>query len=358
MNGLLVNPENTLPVGGQQYIGLEANVLQGFLFDKRRADVLKARFYEAYYNAEEKLQINDLLHAATTTYAEYLLSSKVNALYNEFGMLAQKRLTAIYEMTAIGEKPYMDTLEASILLQSRRLDLQSSELELLKKKNEIDYVFLVESTDKQVAVTLTDSIEGVFSKMKNKLNECMNEVENNPILAKYNTQQRILETEKRLKREMIKPALSINYNFLSKDYSGLTPDVNWNNYKWGANFSFPLFVRKSRNELKMANVLVHTNSMELVNKRNELLNKRQSTIAGIDIIIKQIQFAERSVEYSKLLLEMESMKFNNGESSLFLLNSRESKLLESEVKLNEYKLKYIRMVLDLIYLNGNLNYSI
>jgi len=52
------------------------------------------------------------------------------------------------------------------------------------------------------------------------------------------------------------------------------------------------------------------------------------------------------------------MKFNNGESSLFILNSRESKWLESELKFAEYELKFIKTVLNIIYLKGTLNYQL
>jgi len=56
-------------------------------------------------------------------------------------------------------------------------------------------------------------------------------------------------------------------------------------------------------------------------------------------------------------LDAEQLKFDNGESNLFMLNQRENKVLESEIKLAEFKLKYIVAVLNLIYLNGSLNYS-
>ena len=57
------------------------------------------------------------------------------------------------------------------------------------------------------------------------------------------------------------------------------------------------------------------------------------------------------------MLEGEQLKFSIGESSLFLLNTRENKWLEAELKLAEYRLKFMQTVLELIYLNGDLKYS-
>ena len=54
----------------------------------------------------------------------------------------------------------------------------------------------------------------------------------------------------------------------------------------------------------------------------------------------------------------EKIKFDNGESSLFLINTRETKWLEAELKLIEYQLKYTKNIFSLIYLKGNLDYSL
>ena len=67
--------------------------------------------------------------------------------------------------------------------------------------------------------------------------------------------------------------------------------------------------------------------------------------------------AEKSVRYSKVLVEAEKQKFSLGESSLFLINTREAKWLESELKLAEYKLKFVKATLQVIYLNGDLAYQ-
>jgi outer membrane protein TolC len=170
--------------------------------------------------------------------------------------------------------------------------------------------------------------------------------------------QEILEIDNKLKREMIKPKLNVNYNLLSYNSNSYSPVYSQNNYKWGVDLSFPLLLRKSRNEFKMSKLNSQNNSFELVNKNNELNFKINALKQNIGRIAEQLQNAERSVKYNKLLVDAEKLKFSNGESSLFILNSRESKWLESELKLSEYKLKFIKTILNIVYLKGNLNYTI
>lgn len=157
---------------------------------------------------------------------------------------------------------------------------------------------------------------------------------------------------------MIKPVLDVSYNFLNSSNDALMPSLGINNYKWGATFSVPLFLRKSRNEYKMATLEANNNQLETINKQNQINLKRRYILAALEVTAGQITNAERSANYSKLLVEAERLKFMNGESSLFLLNSRESKWLETELKLADYQLKFVKAFLELTYLNGDLKYEL
>jgi hypothetical protein len=57
-------------------------------------------------------------------------------------------------------------------------------------------------------------------------------------------------------------------------------------------------------------------------------------------------------------MEAEKIKFENNESSLFLLNTRESKVLESEIKLIETQYKFLSAYFYLVYLKGDLAYQL
>ncbi|WP_221393492.1 hypothetical protein [Dyadobacter sp. NIV53] len=58
--------------------------------------------------------------------------------------------------------------------------------------------------------------------------------------------------------------------------------------------------------------------------------------------------------YQKLV-QAEQIRFANGESSLFLINSRENKALEAREKLIELKTKYFQTAYSLQWSAGLLN---
>jgi len=358
--GQNINPEQYTSSYGLPYVGLELGLLQGMFIDYRRADLLKSKEYVNYYSAEKNIQLNNLLYESSLQYFDWLFSLKQLALNNYFMDLAKLRLIGIESLANVGERAAMDTVEAAILYQSRLLDFQSAKIEIQKQNNELAmYNWQTNAPSANELYQPLDSLDLYFEKAKNGIiKQLYQDSTSNPVIDKYNSFQKVLGIDARLKKEMIKPKLNVNYNLLSYNPNSFSPVYTQNNYKWGVDLSFPLLLRRSRNEYKMAKVNFQSNSFELANKTNELdfkLNTLKQTIA---ILSEQLQNAERSVKYNRLLVEAEKLKFNNGESSLFILNARENKWLESELKFAEYKYKFIKTSISIVYLKGTLNYQL
>ncbi|MFN8115189.1 MAG: TolC family protein [Bacteroidia bacterium] len=358
--GANVNPEQYTSSYGMPYLGIEVGLLQGLFLDYRRAEVMKSKEYVGYYSAEKKIQLNELLFESSLKYFDWLFSVKQVSLNNYFLDLARQRLLGIESLASIGEKAAVDTVEAAIFYQSRLLELQTAIIESQKQNYNVASLNWQSLEMPAMSIyTPQDSLDKYFERVKNQfVLKLYQDSSVNPIIEKYKSIQSVLKIENRIKQEMIKPKLNVNYNFLSYNYNSFSPVYTQNNYKWGVDLSFPLLLRKSRNEYKMSKLNYQNNTLELANKNNEIEFKLSALKQNISVLAEQLQNAERSVRYNKLLVDAEKLKFSNGESSLFILNSRENKWLESELKFSEYKLKFIKNVLTIIYLNGSLNYQL
>lgn len=358
--GAYINPEHYTPSYGLPYLGLEVGLLQGMFLDYRRAEVLKSKHYVGYYSAERDVQLNTVLFESASAYFDWLFSQKQLALNKYFVDLARERLVGLESMASIGEKAAVDTIEAAVLYQSRLLDYQNAEIEVRKQSNNLSIFYRpVQNSRQEALYSTTDSLDLFYDKLKQMiLMKLHHDTVNNPVIDKYLAFQNVLEIDKRYKKELIKPVLNVNYNFLSYNPNSYSPVYSPNNYKWGVDLAFPLLFRKSRNDYKLSKIVYQNNSLELDNKKNELNYKLSALEQAISLLSQQLQIAKKSVEYYRKMVEAEKMKFDNGESSLFLLNTRESKWLESELKFAEYKLKFIKTALNIIYLKGSLNYSL
>lgn len=94
--------------------------------------------------------------------------------------------------------------------------------------------------------------------------------------------------------------------------------------------------------------------MQLQQKQLELTNKVRQYFNQLSILQNQIQVQERAYENYRLLQRGEETRFFNGESSLFLINSRENKALEALQKLTELKAKYFKAYNGLFWAAGSL----
>ncbi len=359
-NGNYLNPADYTPGNGLAYLGIEASLLQGLVIDKRRADVLKAKQYRSINENEKRHIGNTVLFESACIYSDWLLKHAAFKINRYFSSLAQVRLEGIKDLSMAGERPSIDTTETSMLLQQRFLDLQSAIIEFQKQSALIAINNWVndESGSFDPNLIPLDSLETLMELASNKfLEDNNNDGKNNPLVLQYRAKVDLLDVERRFRAEMIKPVLNVNYNLLSLPVNaGDFPALSPNNYKWGAQLAFPLFLRNSRAELSIAKLKMNSTRFEFELKQTEIQNKLRFTAASVNVLAMQLQTAARNVDYSKRMLEAEKLKFDNGESSIFLINARENKWLESELKRIEIMNKYNKTVFEYLYLKGSMDY--
>jgi outer membrane protein TolC len=178
-----------------------------------------------------------------------------------------------------------------------------------------------------------------------------------PELIKIRTKGIQLSLEKKLASEQLKPTLNVSYNVL--DYlpivsSEYQPNYFANNYKIVDAFSLPLFLRKERGDLMSAKLKIQQSQLELDYKKNEIGNKIKMSQNDIQYSNNQLEIFKNNINNYEALWTAEKRLFDNGESSLFMINSRENTFINARIKLNDYNYKYNKSVLELYYVKGQL----
>jgi len=164
-------------------------------------------------------------------------------------------------------------------------------------------------------------------------------IEEHPKLQSLSFKYESLNIDRRLKANMLLPKIDLEYNFLTQ-----TPDVvntfNTINYKSGVNISFPLFLRKERGDLKLAKLKMNDLEFEITSSKVQIQNKINAIKRELDSYLRQNDLTRIMVEDYETLVKAEERKFNLGESSLFLVNTRESKLIDAKLKAIELENQY------------------
>lgn len=334
--GNFLNPERRVPIDGLYSAGISVPLAKGLLTNKRMATLRQSRLYIEQAKADRQLLVNDILYEATKTYFNWLRHYNEKKVYESFLENAEMRFNGIKKSYQAGDKPAIDTLEARITLNNRKLNLEKSRIKFIKSSLELsNYLWLNDNTPIEIKEDIIPD-KNTFEIIDIVLNtsgldvESFN-IETHPKLKSLYYKIQSLSIEKRLKQNNLLPQIDLQYNFLSQTpetvYSFSTSD-----YKSGLNISFPLFLRKERGDLKLAKIKLQDTKFAIQNTKLNLKNKIDAIIQELKSYIFQNDFTQAIVEDYSKLLSAEERKFFLGESSLFLVNSRELKLIDSNLK--------------------------
>lgn len=362
LSGINTDPSEQIPVVGQAVVGVSAALLQNLIIDERRASLKKARLIREMNKAERQSEINDLLFDAAKYYWDWVLTFNQLRIYENSIRLAAIRFEGVKQQFFQGDKAAIDTLESFVLLQDRQFELSEAQLDYQNASVKLSNFLW---TENDIPLELNPSVlPPDFSIFLNSsignLNDSMQVVKqrislSHPDLVALKFKIEQLEIDRKLKREKLKPELNVSYNLLGNglNFNG-KDEVFLNNYKYGISLNSPILFRKAKGEVELANIKIIDSRFKQQQKTLELENKFQAYLNEIATTQRQIEtYSEVARNYSRLL-DGENERFRLGESSIFLLNSRERKVIEAELKLNKLKATLQKTRVSLDYASGRL----
>ena len=333
-SGEYLNPENTVPTDGLYNVGVSVSVARDLLINERMATLKRAKLFKNQAAADAKLLVNDILYKASMSYFSWLRAYQEKEVYDAFVENAALRLEGVKRSFEVGEKPAIDTTEARIAYNTRKLNLEKAQLKYIKTSLELSNYLWINDVPVEIKNTLIPDTE-----LKTTIDYALQidsigideSLENHPKLQSLDYKYKSLEVDRRLKQNNLLPQVDLQYNFLSE-----TPETinsfNTANYKAGVAVRFPLFLRKERAELKLTKFKLQAVDFDKQATSLAINNKLNSAQEEIRSYENQLTIADTIVSDYTVLLKGEERKFEIGESSLFLINSRESKLIESTLK--------------------------
>jgi len=335
--GNFLNPENNTPNSGLWYAGVSIPIGAGLFIDDRRAELRKAQLYQEMTASERQLLVNELLYQSGKAYWDWFESFNVYRVYQEAVELANVRYQGVKQNASLGDQPAMDTVEAGIQLQNRQIALRQSQLEY---DNTAAYLMVFLWADGTIPLELEENTqpevnENILGKGVDPfyLSQRDTLVMQHPKLKQYQLKMDQISIDQRLKREQLKPTLNLKYNALSEAINDSPfEQYNSNNYNWGLEFSIPILLRKERGALRLANYKMQEAELDFSNQTAEIIYKINSSINEWEATKEQLDiYTQTVIDYNRLL-SGERQLFNAGESSLFMVNSREVGFIGAQIK--------------------------
>jgi outer membrane protein TolC len=178
--------------------------------------------------------------------------------------------------------------------------------------------------------------------------------QNHPEIIKIILKQKQLQIEEKFRIEMLKPKFDVNFNLLRvpagyQNEGSLESGFLINNHKFGVNFEMPILLRKERGKLQSVRIKQLQTTFEKTMVGRELKITVESAYNEVVNLAKQIEFQIIANANQENLLAAERQKFLIGESTIFLINTRETKLIDMKTKLESLKSKYEKAIATLQY---------
>ena len=348
--GEFLNPNLTVPQDGLYSAGISFSAAQGLLINERMADLKKAKFFIAQSKADQDILINNVLYEASKAYFTWLQYTNERNIYSSFVENAETRLSAVTRSAEVGATASIDITEARIILQNRRLHLEEATLKQQKSALAVSNFLWVEETPVELesnVVPTIPSLEAVqLSLALGGITEVEQAIASHPKLRSLDAKIGGLTIDRKLKRNKLLPKIDLQYNFLSTQYD-VASSFNTANYKAFVNISFPLFLRKERGDVRLANLKLQDVNFERTSTSLVLRNKITEARTEISSLSSQNELVQAIVKDYITLVTAEERKFELGESSLFLINSREQKLIDAQLKENQITTKQLKSIAKL-----------
>ncbi|MDC6352433.1 TolC family protein [Zeaxanthinibacter sp. PT1] len=340
--GQFLDPSLTVPDGGLYSAGVSLSLARGLLMNERMATLKQAKLFREQSKADRELLVNQILYEASQAYLRWLEAYNEQQIYQNFLENAELRFRGVKRSVETGEMAAIDSVEAKIILQDRLLNLEAATLKTIKASLKLSNFLWIDDVPlelKQTVIPISPE-PGIMATFlgTDSLWIAGTPIEEHPKLRSLDLKLQSLRVDRALKRNQLLPQLDVQYNFITEDASTVN-SLDTDNYKAGLTFSLPLFLRKERGALKLANLKLRETSFERTSATVSIQNKIEAANREIISLATQNELVGAMVNNYRELLRAEERKFQLGESSLFLVNSREQKLIDARLKANMLNVK-------------------
>ena len=322
--GAFINPERKTPTEGLVNLGISAPLGGALVFSDRQyewgASTRNLEIAEAKLDRTERTAILN----AVKVYTFWQAQSEVQGAVDEALAVAAERLRLVREAFRLGERSEMDTLEAYLSWVDRRADaaMQAN----LTAGAIADVEQLLRGAD-TAGVNLTDvkpqSLPVVLGSVS-----VPTEPGNVPELEMVNSALRRERLATTTAWAQWLPAPYVDYRMLQWGGSAWNPEA----VQWRVALTVPLFNQRARAELSGAQARLRAAQANATATQNQFDIVRVQLAQQVQALDSELKALTASETAAYALLQQERRRFALGESTMFILASRETKYLEAVQK--------------------------
>ncbi len=320
--GAFINPERKTPTEGLVNLGISAPLGGALIFSDRQyewgASMRNLEIAEAKLDRTERKAILN----AVKVYTFWQAQTEVQGAVDEALAVAAERLRLVREAFRLGERSEMDTLEAYLSWVDRRADAAKQANFTAGAIADVEQLLRGADT---VGVNLTGMRPQALPVV---LGTSRLEASSIPELEMVNSALRRERLATTTAWAQWLPAPYVDYRMLQWGGSAWNPEA----VQWKVGLTVPLFNQKARAELAGAQARLRAAQASATATQNQFDIVRVQLAQQVQALDAELKALTASETAAYALLQQERRRFALGESTMFILASRETKYLEAVQK--------------------------
>lgn len=335
--GSVKSPTSATGDVGELFVGAGIPLLRGLNINEKSVALEQAQVYEEQIQFEyRQLRLLTLLDAGSAYY-NWVTAVIQQEIVKENLQLAEQRAAQVAVAIKAGDRPRIDQVEADREVEKRREAFVKSTR--INQKAAFKLALYMWNSDGQSQEVPSDSEaplslpQGQAPSPEQLAQYQVQALESRPELRKLELQKDIIELDRKLAVNQKLPQLDLK----------LRPGADLGGHGIGATFKaglelvIPLATRTADGRERAASLKLEKLSLEQVEIVRRIALQVMDAASELETTQERLDRAQRVYRLARELEEAERLKFRLGDSSLFLVNSRERATVEAALKVLEIR---------------------
>ena len=348
---------NTLS-GGELTLDVSFSLLRDRQVDARRTAMADAPWQQNIGQLQEQLTINQLLFDGINAYLEWYRTYLETEALRVLVQLAETRREGIESRVASGDLAAITLTEFETILLTREIALQESRQRLLQSQQQLLFYWRDSNGQSFSQSQLTGPqlpLRWPFADREFDQQWQRRIIDNHPSIAELDAQLQIAHNQARLAENRLLPQLDVAMKIGNDFGSGSTTLQGPESYV-GLNFSVPL----QRNRAKADHTAAMARITEVEYNRqiqyDQLFLQLNQSLLQLQTFDLLRVLRRQQADIAHQLEAQERIRFEEGDSDQFLLNTREAAAGQAELQAIAAEVIWLRQQLVLLALGIDLFY--
>jgi outer membrane protein len=342
--GRVKSPFSSTGDSGEYFVEFKVPLLRGARINEKSAMERQAILGEPLADTDFEVTRLDLILKAANSYWDWVGSKRKLDVARSLLALAEIRATAVKDRVKAGDLPQIDAVEADLEVQRRQGNLVKADRDLQKAGFKLS-LSLWAPDGQQALSPLPEQVPDVFAEPALFTDTQAIEgqkfaLERRPELRALLLNRQITQVDLELAKNQRQPGIDLTFSPGRDTGFGAIG----NTVKAGVTFTLPLRQRTADGRIGVAALKLEKVELDTLNERQRITTEVFDAVSAINTSYERYRAAEQEVELAKKLEEGERIKFQLGDSTLFLVNQRERATAEAKVKLIEIQAEYEQAV--------------